>query len=239
MCSTPPAEHLALALAAPRATLRDVNAPGQNPYAAPIASGGVVPDALDAHMPRWWSVGILAFLFGAMAGLLFVEEAILSLQRFGGVEYVPRLLLLRATREAAGGPAAIAVELLGVSALHRMANAATERSWQLARWPLIATVAATVPSYGGMLLAAVMASMAHGISPSLYTEAARTTLSLTDPLVGLTFASVGGAAASAVLYVGRRAWMSTKWPLAAKWIVAFLALQLGRAGLGALVWLAA
>ena len=193
----------------------------------------------DAHMPRWWSVGILAFVLGALAGLLFVEEALLSLERFGGVEYVPRLLLIRATREAAGGPAAIAVELLGVSALHRMANAVPERSWQLARWPFIATLAATVPSYGGMLLAAVMASLAHGISPSLYTEAARTTLSLTDPLVGLTFASACGVAASAVLYIGRRAWMSTKWPLAAKWFVAFFALQIGRVGLWAVVWLAA
>lgn len=233
------AEHLAVALAAPRATLRSMNASGPNPYAAPIASGAAVPDALDARMPRWWSVGILAFVFGAVAGLLFVEETLLSLQRFGGTEYVPRLLLLRATREAAGGPAAIAVALLAVSALHRMGNAAPERSWLLVRWPIVATLAATVPSYGGMLLAAVMASLAHGISPSLYTEAARTTLSLTDPLVGLTFAAVYGVSASAVLYVGRRAWTSTKWPLAAKWFYAFCALQIARVGLSALVSLAA
>ncbi len=177
--------------------------------------------------PRWWSVSLLALALGVFTGAIFVVNSAFGLRRFGGLEYVPRIVALAATRVLAGGPAALAVVLLGVRALHHAASKERpERPRLSAAWPFVATLASTIPSYVGLLMGAIAASAAYGISAALYADAARTTLNLTDPLVGIAYACLNAALATGVIYVGRRAWLSSKWALAGKWIVAFVVLRI-------------
>ncbi len=212
-----------------------MNAPASNPYAAPDASVAEESDARGAVAPRWWSVILLAFALGTLAGAIFVASTSFGLRRFGGGEYVPLIVFLAATRVLAGGPAAVAALLLGVRALHRASSTKPPDGRRMsAAWPLVATLGATIPSYVGMLVGSIGASAVDGIAATLYVDAART-LALTDPLVGIAYASLDGALAAGVVYFAHRAWRSTQWALAGKWIVAFVLLRIAAAGVSALL----
>ncbi len=191
-----------------------------NPYVPPNAPSETPP----ITAPRASGALLLAFALGVLGGGVLVAQFSFGLRRFGGLEYVPRVVVLAATRALAGGPAALAAGLVAVRALHR-AGPRNERALPGA-WAFVATLTAAIPSYVGLLTGAIGTSVAFGIAVALYPEAMRTGVELGDALVGVAHVLVDACVVAGVVHFGRRAWRSPAWSLTGKWVVAFLVLRI-------------
>lgn len=189
-----------------------------NPYVPPNAESEIPP----VTAPRASSVILLAVALGVLGGGVLVAQLSFGLRRFGGLEYVPRAVVLAATRALAAGPAALAAALVAVRALHR--SGPRDARTPSAAWAFVATVTATIPSYVGLVTGAIGMSIAFGIPAALYPEGLRTGVELSDALVGVLHAIVGACVVAGVVHFGRRAWHSAAWSLAGKWVVVFLIL---------------
>ena len=183
----------------------------------------------------------VAAVWAFVAGMAMFEQLAFGLGRFGGVEYVPRVVALKTTRFWGAWAAALAVSLLLTGALHdrTLAHASgADEPWRSRAARAVQAAVAVPLTYAPVCAVAMAGAIAlgwagYGLRPHAFFER----LEGSDVAHGILWSLLLGAVPAAWSLLGRRVW-GAPWRLWLKLLatyVAFYAASLLWELLGALV----
>lgn len=175
------------------------------------------------------------------SGVAGALEAGFGLQKFGGLEYVPRILALETLRVTAPRLAAISACFASVAWAHRRGPGASAGTWRFRLWLPFAFVPIATPLAMVVALVASGGAMrvVFGLSSATFGAALLETASAADVAHGLLTAAlhavVLGALAAGAGTVLSRAKPRLGWKLVIVWTAAALIFPFSQVGIDA-VW---
>jgi len=204
--------------------------PLSDPYAPPAASLADAPlDIVSAYIKAM----ALAFPIGAVVGLgigcLQYLQAAFGLRRFGGMEYVPRIVGLAMTRSWGPSCAVLIASLTAVVTLHRAGRRASgpitiahARVYLVAAaYPLLYVVIATLGLLGALLAWLAESSWTTNEFFTYLSE----TLTWSDIAYGLATAAVSGLLVTWLLQRGANWLIAKKRGIVVKLVVGYSVVQ--------------
>jgi hypothetical protein len=217
-----------------------VTSTSPNPYRPPAASAPAAdrpPASVERCGPHVlaWSM-VLAAAYALVAGAARCAGFDFGLKRFGGLEYVPRVVSLMAIRALGPGVAAMASALTAVVVLDRAGRRGAVATAIGPRVPLFAG-AATVLGYPVAVCAAGLGALLVWCIDSGDTARAFVATMIdaalwSDVAHGIGASVIGALAVSIGLRLVGARLLSRRWSLFPKLLVAWVALQVLGYGLG-------
>lgn len=216
------------------ATSTDGNAgdASRNPYAPPSARGIAPEDGAVTARPWARIAGLSAALgagFGVFLGAAQTVQFGAGLSRFGGMAYVPRVVVLTTVRALGAGAAMLVTGVSAVIVLHQLGRRSP--GVVVARDPRALWLAAgTLATFASvcaftMLGGAVTAAGAFGASARAYLGEGLGTLASRDLAHGAVLAAVDAFVVTALLPLASRWMTSARRGLVVKLLVVYAAAQ--------------
>lgn len=198
------------------------------PPAAEVPAPPSTPPAVYGRIARYALV--VNPIASAVAGAASAIQFAYGLSRFGGVEYVPRVVVLTALREQGGAEAFAWTCFVGVILVHRASRSEVPRAPLERRgaWRIGAAIALLHPICVAALVAAGAVALRLFYGVPLATFAAELTGAIVpgDVVVGALKSLVDAAIAVLLLPVALRWVAASRRGLVPKLVLAWLAVQL-------------
>jgi ABC-type transporter Mla maintaining outer membrane lipid asymmetry permease subunit MlaE len=202
-----------------------------NPYAPPSSPLAGEPRTGVAPYTRMAAFSlVLAACLGGFLGVVQTVQFGWGLRRFGGLEYVPRLIGLSTVRALGSGAALLVVVVSAALVMHRAGRRARDpvvvaRDWR-ALWLCAGTIAAfAVVCICTMLAAAATAAVFFGVRASTFFTQGVASILAVDVERGVVLAAVDGVLTTTLVPLAASFLAAPKRSLALKLFVAYVAVQ--------------